>query len=127
MLSKEEIEKDNTFKISIPMIIDDELRNIDNNFESIVKEFTKSYVKEKDLLIAQHIMKKQQDKIDKLESDKQKLVEQLKTVKQKVVEEDDIDIQSMREMTLDEVEDVTYFVNDLIRAVKQLERKINNK
>lgn len=77
MLSKEEIEKDNTFKISVPLITDEEIRNIDNNFESIVNEFTKSYVKEKELVIAQHIMQKQQDKIDKLESDKQKLIEKL--------------------------------------------------
>lgn len=69
MLSKEEIEKDNTFKISVPLITDEEIRNMDNYFEDIVNEFTKSYVKEKDLLIAQHIMQKQQNKISQLESD----------------------------------------------------------
>lgn len=77
MLSKEEIEKDNTFKISMPLITDEDIRKIDNNFENIVKEFTKSYVKEKDLVLAQYIMKKQQDKLDNLESDKQKLIEKL--------------------------------------------------
>ena len=77
MLSKEEIEKDNTFKISMPLITDEDIRKIDNNFENIVKEFTKSYVKEKDLVLAQYIMKKQQDKLDQLESDKQKLIEKL--------------------------------------------------
>lgn len=77
MLSKEEIEKENTFKISMPLITDEDIRKIDNNFENIVKEFTKSYVKEKDLVLAQYIMKKQQDKLDQLESDKQKLIENL--------------------------------------------------
>ena len=77
MLSKEEIEKDNTFKISMPLITDEDIRKIDNNFENIVKDFTKSYVKEKDLVLVQYIMKKQQDKIDQLESDKQKLIEKL--------------------------------------------------
>lgn len=77
MLSKEEIEKDNAFKISMPLITDEDIRKIDNNFENIVKEFTKSYVKEKDLVLAQHIMKKQQDKLDQLEADKQKLIEKL--------------------------------------------------
>lgn len=76
MLNKEEIE-DNAVKISVPLITDDELRNIDNNFESIVEEFTKSYVKEKELVIAQYIMQKQQDKIDKLEQSNQKLIEKL--------------------------------------------------
>lgn len=80
MLSKEEIEKDNTFKISMPLITDEDIRKIDNNFENIVKEFTKSYVKEKDLVLAQYIMKKQQDKLDQLESDKQKLIEKLEEV-----------------------------------------------
>lgn len=77
MLSKEGIKKDNTFKISMPLITDEDIRKIDNNFENIVKEFTKSYVKEKDLVLAQYIMKKQQDKLDKLASDKQKLIEKL--------------------------------------------------
>lgn len=76
MLSKEEIEN-NKLSVSIPLITDEEIRKIDNNFEFIVKEFTKSFVKEKDLVLAQYIMKKQQDKIDKLESDKQKLIEKL--------------------------------------------------
>lgn len=77
MLSKEEIEKDNTFKISVPLITDEDIRRIDNNFETIVKEFTKSCVKEKDLVLTQYVMKNQQDKIDQLESDKQKLIEKL--------------------------------------------------
>lgn len=81
MLSKEEIEKENTFKISMPLITDEDIRKIDNNFENIVKEFTKSYVKEKDLVLAQYIMKKQQDKLDKLESDTQKLIEKLEKIK----------------------------------------------
>lgn len=66
-------EKDNVYKISMPLIADEEIRNIDNNFEDIVNEFTKSYVKEKDLVIAQHIMQKQQNKISQLESDNYEL------------------------------------------------------
>ena len=77
MLSKEEIKKDNTLKISMPLITDEEIRMIDNNFENIVKEFTKSFLKEKELVLAQYVMQKQQDKIDQLESDKQKLIEKL--------------------------------------------------
>ncbi|MGM9881506.1 MAG: hypothetical protein ACI31S_01530 [Bacilli bacterium] len=84
MLSKEEIEKDNTFKISMPLITEEDKRKIDNNFETIVAEFTKSYVKEKDLALTQYVMKKQQDKIDQLESDKQKLIEKLEEEKFKI-------------------------------------------
>lgn len=84
MLSKEEIEKDNTFKISVPLISNEEIRNIDNNFENIIEEFTKSYVKEKELVIAQYIMQKQQNKIDQLESEKQKLIEKLEEDKKEI-------------------------------------------
>lgn len=35
-----------------------------------------------------------------------------------------IDIENIEEMASDSVEDVTYFVNDLIKAVKQLNREI---
>lgn len=40
--------------------------------------------------------------------------------------EDEIDIDNIEEMTLDGVEDVTYFVNDLIKAVKQLNKEIKS-
>lgn len=85
-ISKEEIEN-NKLSVSIPLITDEDIRKIDNNFENIVKEFTKRYVKEKDLVLAQYIMKKQQDKIDQLESDKQKLIEKLEEDKETLKKE----------------------------------------
>lgn len=42
-----------------------------------------------------------------------------------LIEDETIDIDKIEEMTLDGVEDVTYFVNDLIKAVKQLNKKVN--
>lgn len=41
--------------------------------------------------------------------------------------EDEIDIDSIEEMKLDGVDDIVYYVNDLIKAVKQLDRKIKEK
>ena len=38
--------------------------------------------------------------------------------------EDEIDIDSIKEMKLDEIDDVTYYINDLIKAVKQINKKI---
>ena len=40
--------------------------------------------------------------------------------------EDEVDIDNIEEMTLDGVEDVTYFINDLIKAVKQLNKEIKS-
>lgn len=41
--------------------------------------------------------------------------------------EDEIDIDNIEEMKLDGVDDIIYYVNDLIKAVKQLDRKIKEK
>ena len=38
--------------------------------------------------------------------------------------QDEIDIDSIKEMKLDEIDDVTYYINDLIKAVKQINKKI---
>ena len=44
------------YKISMPLINDEELQRIDNYYNEIVDEFLKKYVKEKDNIIAQRIM-----------------------------------------------------------------------
>lgn len=87
MQSKEEIENDNTYKISVPLIDSTELNNIDNYYEEIVDRFLKSFIKERELVIVQHIMQKQQDKIKQLETDKQKLIEEMLEDKKELMEE----------------------------------------
>lgn len=41
--------------------------------------------------------------------------------------QDEIDIDSIKEMELDVIDDVTYYINDLIKAVKQLNKKLEEK
>lgn len=36
----------------------------------------------------------------------------------------DIDIDSIKEMELDVIDDVTYYINDLIKAVKQIDKRV---
>ena len=43
-----------------------------------------------------------------------------------LIEDETIDIDNIKEMELDGVDDVTYFVNDLIKAVKQLNKEIKS-
>lgn len=50
-MNKEEI------KISMPLIDDIELQRIDNFYNDIVDEYTKAYVKEKEQVITQRLMK----------------------------------------------------------------------
>ena len=38
--------------------------------------------------------------------------------------EDEIDIDNMKEMELDVIDDVTYYINDLIKAVKQIDKRV---
>lgn len=38
--------------------------------------------------------------------------------------EDKIDIDSIKEMELDVIDDATYYINDLIKAVKQLNKEV---
>ena len=38
--------------------------------------------------------------------------------------EDEIDIDSIKEMELDVIDDVTYYINDLIKAVKQIDKRV---
>ena len=47
--------------------------NIFNTFLPNAKEYTKALLKEKDMVVAQYIIKKQQEKIEQLEAEKQEL------------------------------------------------------
>ena len=38
--------------------------------------------------------------------------------------EDEIDIDSIKEMELDAIDDVIYYINDLIKAVKQIDKRV---
>ena len=63
-MNKEEIEKDIKFTASIPILTQEEINGIDMNMNEFINQFTKMIVKEKDLVIAQYIIKKQEDKIE---------------------------------------------------------------
>ena len=71
-------EEENICKISVPLISDEEIRQIDNYFNDIVHQFTKQLVHDKDLAIAQHIIQKQQKEIKKLRNKNQDLLRKLR-------------------------------------------------
>lgn len=47
-----------TIKATMPLITDDELNTIDNNLHSITDDFLKHMIRDKELYLAQYIMKK---------------------------------------------------------------------
>lgn len=57
-----------TVKLSakIPLISEEDIRTIDNYFNDIIKEFIDKQIKDKDLAIAQYIIKKQDEIIDNI-------------------------------------------------------------
>ncbi len=85
MPSKEEIEYsyieqngESVYSVRIPILTDLEKQKIDNNLDDIAKEYTKALLKEKDMVVAQYIIKKQQEKIEQLEAEKQEVINYLK-------------------------------------------------
>ena len=71
-MNKEEIEKDNrAIKISMPLLTEEEMLKIDNNFNEIVDKIKNQFIKEKDLAIA-HIV----DRIKELEAKQKEMCEE---------------------------------------------------
>ena len=71
-------EEENICKISIPILSDYEIRQIDNNMDTLIEQFTRQIVHDKDLTIAQHIIQKQQEKIKKLQHKNENLLRKLR-------------------------------------------------
>ena len=57
------VEEENICKISVPLISDGEIKQIDSYLDDIVHQFTRQLVHDKDLAIAQHIIQKQQEEL----------------------------------------------------------------
>ena len=75
----EEIE--NGFKATVPLITEEDIRKINNDFDGIVDRFSKMIIKEKDLAKAQYIIKQQQKHMEELIRDsipKKKVKDKLK-------------------------------------------------
>ena len=88
-MDKEKIEKDNrAIKISMPLLTEEEILKIDNNFNEIVDKIKNQFIKEKDLAIAQYIINKQQKELEQKESILDKVTEECR--KQMTTYEDSI-------------------------------------
>ncbi len=54
------------YKVSIPLITNKELEIFDNNIHEIIEEYSKMYFREKDQILTQRIIMKQEEEIDHL-------------------------------------------------------------
>ena len=66
-MNKELKEDDKAIKVTMPLLTEKEMLEIDNNFNEIVNKIRNQYIKEKDLAIAQYIIDRQQKHIEELE------------------------------------------------------------
>ena len=83
-MNKELKEDDRAIKISMPLLTEKEMLEIDNNFNEIVNEVSKHYIKEKDLAIAQYIIGKQQKELEQKESILDKVTDKLEEVRREL-------------------------------------------
>ena len=73
--SKTSTDETISYKITMPLIDTEELQRIDNNYNELVDEFIKQFVKEKDMIVAQRIMMNLRKENKKLHIENQKLKE----------------------------------------------------
>ena len=65
------------YKITNMLVTDEDRKHIDKNWQSIIDEYIKTFVREKDLVIAQYLMKKQKDEIERLKNGCKELEQQI--------------------------------------------------
>ena len=66
------------YKISVPLFEKGELETFDNNIHSIVEEYSKMLFKEKDQILTQRIIMKQEEEIERLNNIINELEKELK-------------------------------------------------
>ena len=54
------------FKATVPLLTEDEMKKINDDFDNMINKFLDMIIKDKDLATAQYIIKKQQEQINEL-------------------------------------------------------------
>lgn len=80
-MNKDIEKQEERVRLTIPLLTQEEINGININMNEIIEQFTKMVIKDKDLAIAQHIIKMQQEKIEKLEQENNKQKEELEMYK----------------------------------------------
>lgn len=89
-------------KISQPMFEVGELERFDNNIHSIVEEYSKMKLHEKDQILTQRIIIKQEEEIEKLQNQLQQKEKIIKEVREYVDKQDNMNYkfrEDLREIT----------------------------
>ena len=73
-----ELKEDRAIKISMPLLTEREMLEINNNFNEIVNENKNQFIKEKDSTITQYIIDNQQKELEQKETILDKVTDKLK-------------------------------------------------
>ena len=105
-----------SYKITMPLINNEELQRIDNHYNELVDEFTKQYTKEKDMIVAQRIMMnlRKENKQLHIENQKQK----------EVIEKIDVD-KMLQTKKWKRDKKIWIKINELIDEVNKLKKEKN--
>ena len=79
--------KEDTFSAKMPLISKQEYKQLNSNIEGFARAITKLVIVDKNMAIAQHIIRKQQEKIDQLEAERKEVI---KKTEDKIEELEDI-------------------------------------
>ncbi len=76
-------------KATVPLITEEEMKKINDDFNNVTNKFLDIIIKDKDLAIAQYIIKKQQEQINELKRNsipKKKIEDKIKKVQNMIME-----------------------------------------
>ena len=118
--------ENNTFKISVPIITNEELEKLDytieNDLDNIVHQISKTVSRDKDIIILKKVIEKQSKEIEKLKK------ENLEIRDWKYVIDSPIDLDKLKELDLIKIKGKDYVSKDKIKAkIEELDNTESDK
>ena len=121
-MNKELKEDDRAIKISMPLLTEKEMLEIDNNFNEIVNKIKNQFIEEKDLAIAQYIINKQQKELQQKETILDKVTDNLEEVGNKYIKEykdvEKLDLIQQNTTVLQELSCVIDDIEDILEIIE---------
>lgn len=103
------------FKATVPLITEDEIKIINNDFDNKINKFLKMIIKDKDLAIAQYIMEKQQEQMNELKRN---------SIPKKKIEDMKEELEEIRDKY---AKGKTNYINELQYAIDILKELLEDK
>ncbi len=103
------------FEVTVPLLTEDEIKILNNDFDNTINKFLKMIIKDKDLATAQYIIEKQQEQINELKRD---------SIPKKKIEDMKEELEEIRDKYATEK---TNYINELQYAIDILKELLEGK